>query len=103
MKVVREGMRMAVTWEKGTEHSLNLPGVQIAGKTGTAQQGTHNQFMNSWAIGFWPYERPKYAFATLMEHAPAGTLSGAAPAMQPFFLWLVQHHPEYSNPTTTPQ
>lgn len=102
MKVIQEGMRMAVSWDRGTEHSLNLSGIHIAGKTGTAQQGTHNQFMNSWAVGFWPYENPRYAFATLLEHAPAGTLSGSAPAMQPFFLWLMATHPEYANPTSTP-
>lgn len=97
LQVVREGMRLAVTSTRSdaTVKSLNIAGIQIAGKTGTAQIGTHNQYMNSWAIGFWPVEHPKYAYAAVLEKAPAGTLSGAAPGLQPFFYWLVANHPEY--------
>jgi cell division protein FtsI/penicillin-binding protein 2 len=72
-----------------------MPGLQIAAKTGTAQLGNRNQWMNSWVVGFWPYQNPRYAFATLMERAPAGTLSGASPGMRPFFEWLIAEKPEY--------
>ncbi len=95
MKVIHEGMRLAVTSPLGTSKAENMSGITIAGKTGTAQIGTRNQFMNSWAVGFWPYENPKYAYAVLLEKAPANTLSGAAPAMAPFFEWLIAHKPEY--------
>ncbi len=94
LKIVREGMRQAVT-EGGTAASLNMGGIEIAGKTGTAQTGTRNQYMNSWVIGFWPYDNPKYAFAVVLEKAPANTLSGAAPAMSTFFYWLRENKPEY--------
>ncbi len=94
LSVVREGMRLAVTSEKGTARALNIPGFPIAGKTGTAEVGSKKQFMNSWVIGFWPYEKPKYAFAVVLERAPAGTLSGAAPAMRGFFDWLAQRPAE---------
>ncbi|MBI4068054.1 hypothetical protein HY413_01430 [Candidatus Kaiserbacteria bacterium] len=90
LAVVREGMRLAVTSDKGTARALNIPGFPIAGKTGTAEVGSKKQFMNSWVIGFWPYDKPKYAFAVVLERAPAGTLSGAAPAMRGFFDWLAQ-------------
>ncbi len=88
LKIVREGMRLAVTSPLGTARSLNIIGFPIAGKTGTAEVGTRNQFMNSWVVGFWPYEKPQYAFAVVLERAPAGTASGAAPAMRSFFDWL---------------
>lgn len=96
-QIVREGMRMAVTSNRpdATVKALNIPGIEIAAKTGTAQIGTHNQWMNSWSIGFWPASNPRYAYAVVLEHAPAGTASGAAPAMQPFFYWLIANHPEY--------
>lgn len=99
LQVVREGMRLAVTSTRSdaTVKSLNIGGIQIAGKTGTAQIGTHNQYMNSWSIGFWPSSHPRYAFAAVLEKAPAGTASGAAPGLQPFFYWLVANHPEYLN------
>jgi cell division protein FtsI/penicillin-binding protein 2 len=88
-------MRQAVTSSLGTAKALNIPGIAIAGKTGTAQLGRRNEAMNSWVVGYWPYESPRYAFATLMENAPAGTLSGASPAMKPFFEWLIAEKPEY--------
>lgn len=94
LKVAREGMRQAVT-DGGTAAALNMGGISLAGKTGTAQTGTRNQFMNSWVVGFWPYEKPKYAFAVVLEKAPAGTNSGAAPAMSRFFYWLRDTKPEY--------
>ncbi|MFZ2556220.1 MAG: penicillin-binding transpeptidase domain-containing protein [Minisyncoccia bacterium] len=94
LQIVREGMRAAVT-DGGTAAALNIDGLSIAGKTGTAQIGRNNEFMNSWVIGFWPYEKPKYAFAVVLEKAPAGTLSGASPAMSQFFYWLRDNKPEY--------
>jgi penicillin-binding protein 2 len=94
LQVVREGMRAAVT-DGGTAAALNISGIEIAGKTGTAQVGAHNEYMNSWAIGFWPASKPKYAFAVVLEKAPAGTNSGAAPAMSNFFYWLRDTKPEY--------
>jgi penicillin-binding protein 2 len=94
--IVREGMRLGVTSGDGTSKSLDIPRLHIAGKTGTAQLGTQNQWMNSWAVGFWPYEHPKYAYAIVLEKAPAGTLSGAAPGMRPFFDWLLANKPEYT-------
>ena len=97
LEIVREGMRAAVhsDFPDRTARALDMGEIEIAGKTGTAQIGDHNQFMNSWAVGFWPASHPRYAFAVVLEHAPAGTLSGAAPAMQPFFYWLVKEKPEY--------
>ncbi|OGG71162.1 hypothetical protein A3F27_02470 [Candidatus Kaiserbacteria bacterium RIFCSPHIGHO2_12_FULL_53_13] len=99
LKIVREGMRLAVTSTRkdATVKSLNIGGIHLAAKTGTAQTGLHNESMNSWSVGFWPSEEPRYAYATVLEKAPAGTLSGAAPAMLPFFEWLIQNKPEYVN------
>ncbi len=96
-QVAREGMRMAVTSDRpdATVKSLNIPGIKISAKTGTAQLGTNNEYMNSWSVGYWPADNPKYAYAVVLEKAPAGTNSGAAPGLQPFFYWLIKEHPEY--------
>lgn len=99
LQVAREGMRLAVTSEIGTARSLNIFGMEIAGKTGTAELGYRNEFMNSWVVGFWPYENPRYAFAVVLEHAPAGTLSGAAPGISSFFHWLIAEKSEYARGT----
>lgn len=92
-EVVREGMRMSVT--DGIAQAMHLPYVHVAAKTGTAQVGAHNEYINSWVVGFFPYEHPKYAFAVVLEKGPAHTTVGAAPAMGQFFIWLNEHHPEY--------
>ncbi|MBM3272615.1 hypothetical protein FJY94_05075 [Candidatus Kaiserbacteria bacterium] len=97
IRVAREGMRMAVTSDRhdATVKALNMSGIEIAGKTGTAQLGSANQWMNSWSVGFWPASNPKYAYAVVLEKAPAGTMSGASPGLRPFFEWLIREHPEY--------
>jgi penicillin-binding protein 2 len=92
-RIVREGMRLAVT--NGTMGVLNLPNIKIAGKTGTAQVGTRNQYINSWAVGFFPYEKPKYAFTILLERAPNHAVAGASPSVRHFFEWLALYRREY--------
>lgn len=99
LQIVREGMRLAVTSNRkdATVKFFNIHGIELAAKTGTAQLGYHNEWMNSWSVGFWPASDPHYAYAVVLEHAPAGTPSGAAPGMLPFFQWLIANHPEYTN------
>ncbi len=91
--VAKEGMRLAVT--EGTAQATKFDFVHVAGKTGTAQIGTKNQFMNSWMIGFFPYEKPRYAFAVVLQKAPAGTIMGAPAVMGSFFPWMREHTPQY--------
>ncbi|HUO55980.1 MAG TPA: penicillin-binding transpeptidase domain-containing protein [Candidatus Paceibacterota bacterium] len=99
LAIVRAGMRLAVTSSRkdATIPQLNIPGIDIAAKTGTAQIGTHNQFVNSWSIGFWPADNPKYAFAVVLEQGPSTETAGVAVGMVPFFEWLVQNEQQYVN------
>lgn len=93
LKVVQEGMRQSVL--EGTARALNRTDVHFAGKTGTAQVGANNEYINSWAVGYFPYEEPQYAFVTLLERGPANNLFGAAPTMSRVVDWLIEHRPEY--------
>lgn len=93
-QVVREGMRASVA-EGGTAAGLNIGAVSVAGKTGTAELGTRKQFVNSWVIGFWPYENPKYAFTVVMEKGPASNLIGATYVMRQLLDWMMVNTPEY--------
>jgi penicillin-binding protein 2 len=97
--IVRAGMRLAVTSTRSdaTVPQLNIPGIDIAAKTGTAQIGTHNQYVNSWSIGFWPADNPKYAYAVVLEQGPSTETAGVAVGMAPFFQWLVASEPQYVN------
>lgn len=69
---VAEGMRMAVTG--GTCRTANLPGLDVCGKTGTAQNPhgrDHSVFM-----GFAPMDNPKIAVAVYVENAGFGATYG---------------------------
>jgi len=57
--------------EAGTAHRAQVPGVQIAGKTGTAQWGPKvKQRTVAWFAGFLPADHPQYAFAAISEGEP---------------------------------
>ncbi len=92
-KVIHEGMRQAVT--NGTATLLNVPYVQIAVKTGTAQLGVAKNKVNSWVIGFFPYETPKYAFTIMMEAGPSTNSIGASSIMRELLGWMSVNTPEY--------
>ena len=91
--VVYEGMRGTVTY--GTATLLNVPYVEVAAKTGTAQIGVAKDRVNSWVIGFFPYENPKYAFTIMMESGPSNGTVNAASVMRQLLDWMYWNTPEY--------
>ena len=69
---IAEGMRMAVIG--GTCRKANIPGIEVCGKTGTAQNPhgkDHSAFM-----GFAPYNDPKIAVAVYIENGGFGAVYG---------------------------
>ncbi|WP_291576466.1 peptidoglycan D,D-transpeptidase FtsI family protein [Clostridium sp. UBA4548] len=64
-ELLKKYMRSVVT--KGTGKDSEVYGVQVSGKTGTADQDTGKKIPHSWYIGFAPYENPKIAFAIIVE------------------------------------
>lgn len=95
LKIVREGMRMVVTDNLGTSKSLNILPFKVAVKTGTAQVGVRNEFMNAWATGFFPYDNPRYAFAVMMERGTQVTAPGAGAVVLDQLSWMAENTPEY--------
>ncbi len=91
--IVKEGMRLGVT--EGTSAAINFPFVKVASKTGTAQLGVAKDEVNSWVVGFWPYENPKYAYAVVMERGSKNNQFGAVLVMQEFLDWVHIYAPEY--------
>ena len=91
--IVREGMRLAV--QKGTASSLNFPYVKIAAKTGTAELGILKESVNSWIIGYFPYNNPKYAFAVVMERRESKNPIGGLYVMTNLINWMHINTPEY--------
>lgn len=95
--VVHSGMRQAVTY--GTAVALNVPYVEVAGKTGTAQIGVAKNKVNSSIIGFFPYTNPKYAFAVIMEAGPSNNSASASHIMRGLLDWMSINTPEYFQST----
>lgn len=76
--IVRYGMYKVINgW--GTARSIRTPLVDIAGKTGTAQN-PHGRD-HSWFIAFAPYENPQIAVCVMVENAGYGA-AVAAPIAQ---------------------
>lgn len=93
MKVIRDAMRSVVT--EGTGIALNLPSVKVAAKSGTAQVGLGNTNTNSWIVGFFPYDNPKYTFAVLMERGPKAASGNATQVMSEVIDYMSIYTPEY--------
>jgi len=93
IKIVAEGLRESVI--SGTAAGLNTPGIAVAAKTGTAELGVVKDRVNSWSVGFFPYENPKYAFTVVMEQGPSGNQIGATYVMRQLLEWMYVNTNEY--------
>ena len=70
-ETIVEGMRAAVTG--GTCRGANIPGIEVCGKTGTAQNRGHD---HSAFMGFAPMNNPKIAIAVYVENGGFGAVYG---------------------------
>lgn len=60
---------MVAVVEDGTGRGAALPGVKVAGKTGTAQAGASLQNTLAWFVAFAPADNPRIAIAVMVEGA----------------------------------
>lgn len=95
MNIVKEGMRQAVT--SGTAKGLNVSYVEVSAKTGTAEVGISKKQVNSWIVGYFPYENPKYSFSIVMEKGPRENTIGGLFVMRQLLDWMAVNTPEYLN------
>jgi penicillin-binding protein 2 len=70
---VRRGMWKVVEEPGGTGKRAQIKGIEVAGKTGTAQfwRGTKKD-NHTWFITFAPYDDPKYAVCVMVQGAKSG-------------------------------
>jgi penicillin-binding protein 2 len=101
LRIVHEGMRKTVNYPGGTARGLERDDVAVAAKSGTAEIGAGNAYVNSWAAGFWPYEEPRYAFILMMDKAPRSNALGATRIMGGVMEWIATHRPEYLSGTNS--
>ena len=81
LAVVRDGM-WAVVNEHGTAWRTQIPGLDVCGKTGSAQVVAHSRLArgapshamlpHGWFICFAPKDRPRIAMAVMVEHGGSG-------------------------------
>jgi len=70
---VRRGMWKVVNEEGGTAGKARIKGVEVAGKTGTAQfwrSGVKDN--HTWFVSFAPYKDPRYVIVTFVQGAKSG-------------------------------
>jgi penicillin-binding protein 2 len=91
LKTVRKGLQLVLEHDQGTAHAHFIPGIQAAGKTGTAQvvrftaDTVYKDCMhmerkyrnNGLFVAYAPVDDPKIAVAVVAEHSCHGT--AAAP------------------------
>ena len=88
LRIVREGMRMAVTGKRSPYASsimLNSLPVTAAAKTGTAQTPYPNLYHN-WITVFAPYEDPEIVLTIMIENVPE-LQAAALPAAKNILEW----------------
>jgi penicillin-binding protein 2 len=96
--IIKEGMQGVVL--QGTGTLAQVPGITVAGKTGTAQN-PHGQD-HAWFICFAPVENPQIAIAVLVENAGFGGSISAPIAREMIRYYLIDKNKpkqEYSGNT----
>ncbi len=81
LQSIREGLELTVSHPQGTGRKAQVPGLLVAGKTGTAQVGSDKPD-HAWFAGYVPADRPRYAFAVFLEHGGSGSKAAAPLARQ---------------------
>lgn len=68
----------------GTGKAANIQGIQVCGKTGTADHNDEgkNAPPHSWFIGFAPYNNPQVAIAVIVEDGGQGGIAAASIAAE---------------------
>ncbi len=86
--IIHEGMRDAAL--SGTAKGLAGLSIPVAAKTGTAELGKTGR-VNSWSIGFLPYEKPRLSYVILMESGSVHNLVGATFVASRTIQWMADH------------
>lgn len=107
-KVVKEGLRRVANGDRGTAKFLKIPGVQMAGKTGTSQvmgfsadqiyqscaSRPIHQRHHGWFVAWAPADKPEITVAALAEHSCHGN-TGAGPVVRDIVrAYFEKYHPE---------
>jgi penicillin-binding protein 2 len=108
-KIVKEAMRRVANGSAGTARHWKIPGVEMAGKTGTAQvqNFSADQIYQScearpiasrhhgWYIAWAPWDKPEIVVAVLAQHACHGNTAAAPIVRDVVTAYYKKYHPGY--------
>lgn len=77
IEIVKKAMFDVVNVPGGTAFGIRLPGIDVCGKTGTAQAAQPGQRDHSWFVCFAPKDNPKIAMSVVVENAGFGAAVAA--------------------------
>jgi len=78
--LLKEYMKAVVS--EGTGKAAGLWGVQVSGKTGTADHDSGDKAPHTWFIGFAGYDEPEIAFAIIAEEGGNDSFNASAMAKE---------------------
>ncbi|MGD9731082.1 MAG: penicillin-binding protein 2 [Desulfamplus sp.] len=101
LKLIQEGLLNVVESEGGTARKIRVEGVDIAGKTGTAQvftlkksdRDSRRKFArhlrdHAWFVCYAPAQNPVIAVSIIIEHGEHGSTAAAPVASEVIRTWL---------------
>jgi penicillin-binding protein 2 len=108
-KTVKEGMRRVANGDRGTAHWWKIPGIEMAGKTGTSQVMSFSADQiyqdcmsrplhmrhHGWYIAFAPVDKPEITVAVLAEHACHGNTAAAPIVRDIIQAYIQKNHPDW--------
>jgi penicillin-binding protein 2 len=100
LDLIQEGLWRVVQGDRGTARGIRLEGIDISGKTGTAQvfsrkgetdgkEGVADHLKDhAWFVAYAPSEAPGIAVAVIVEHGEHGSSAAAPVARAVIEAWL---------------
>ncbi len=103
-RIVKKALVGVVEDKKGTGRRCRIKGIEVGGKTGTAQvvkqkKRTRSEKLpweyrdHAWFVAYAPADRPKIAVAVLIEHGGHGGSAAAPVAKEVIEAWLETQRP----------
>lgn len=107
-KIVNKGMWRVANGDRGTARWWKIPGVEMAGKTGTSQvmsfsadqiykdcyERPMKQRHHGTYVAFAPYEKPEITVAVHIEHGCHGNTAGSPVARDIIQAYMKKYYPE---------
>jgi penicillin-binding protein 2 len=116
LDTVREGMYGVVNWPQGTAQNVRIPGIAVAGKTGTAEYSRDwdkdgqadrdakgNLPTHAWFSAFAPYQDPEIVVTVFIANGGEGSSVAAPVAAKILRAYFKVDAPIPTPPSTAPR